>query len=212
MTKETTQTTYAKRFDFRRHWKRKIVPLLNDPGVVKTLTFGLQLHVPEYREGDPPWEYGRGPWNGQRARRGCLSWYQPWGRCHWIAPFCWALGRKMFPDLEWGFITGDLHTVVIGWRDDWENPEWVMDILLFKDKTADESLAFVKSREWTLCRSLAQYLASFSNEANAVLPILQSTLAQAGIEVLTNGSSEPVGRELQSDLAGTGSTTVGDRV
>jgi hypothetical protein len=71
------------------------------------------------------------------------------------------LGRRLFPELEWGFMTSDLHTVVIGWSDDWHNPEWVMDILLFKKKTADESLAFAKSDGWRFYRSLERYAASF---------------------------------------------------
>lgn len=150
-----------KQFDFGRHWRRKIVPHLDNPGVTFALMIGLKLFNPQYVPGDPPWECGRGPFNGQRARRGCLSWYQPWGGCHYIAPFCWALGRKLFPRHEWGFITCDLHTVVIGWTDDWQRPEWVMDIVLFKEKTAEESLAFAKSNDWKFYRSFAEYVASF---------------------------------------------------
>jgi hypothetical protein len=36
-----------------------------------------------------------------------------------------------------------------------------MDILLFKKKTADESLAFAKSDGWRFYRSLERYAASF---------------------------------------------------
>jgi hypothetical protein len=102
-----------------------------------------------YEDGDPPWLLGRGPLNGQRARFGCLSWYQPWGRCHHIAPFCWALGPKIYPGLNWGFLCGELHTVVIGFEEDWQKPQWVMDILLFKEKMAQQSIDFVKSRDWS---------------------------------------------------------------
>lgn len=148
-------------FDFSRNWKRRVAPLLDDQDVVKALTFGLKLYDKTYHEGDPPWQCGRGPLNGQIARQGCLSWYQPWGRCHYIAPFCWALGKRLFPEREWGFITSDCHTVVIGWADKWEEPEWVMDILLFKEKTAEESLVFAKAHGWKFYRSLARYATSF---------------------------------------------------
>lgn len=190
-TVKATSST-AKQFDFARHWKKKIVPLLDCRDVVAALTLGLKLDDPNYNEGDPPWEYGRGPLNGQRAKRGCLSWYQPWGRCHYIAPFCWALGKRLFPGQEWGFITSDWHTVVIGWDYDWENPEWVMDILLFKDKTAEESLAFVKSQEWALHRSLAEYFASFFSDTKAAL----ETLCRLDTMFTTNGSASgcPRGR------------------
>ena len=50
-------------FNFARHWKSKIV---------------LHLDDIDYRKADPPWLCGRGQWNGQRVREGCLSCYQPW--------------------------------------------------------------------------------------------------------------------------------------
>ena len=120
---QTASPSKPKQFDFARHWKAKIAPHLDDPDVVLALTFGMKLCDTNYRPGDPPWSCGRGPTNGQRAKKGCLSWYQPWGRCHYIAPFCWALGKKLFPELNWGFISSDLHTVVGGWSTDWEKPE-----------------------------------------------------------------------------------------
>jgi hypothetical protein len=134
---------------------------LEKPAVVMALNLGMGLQGDDYKPGDPPWEHGRGTLNGQRAKEGCLSWYQPWGRCHYIAPFSWAIGRELFPDLNWGFITSDPHTVAIGYRDDWRQPEWVMDILLFRKKTADESLAFAQSQGWKFYRSLSRFAASF---------------------------------------------------
>jgi len=163
--------TSAKQFNFARHWRKKIAPVLADPTVMRALTVGMKLHDIHYEEGDPPWRFGRGPWNGQRARQGCLSWYQPWGRCHHIAPFCWALGRKLYPELNWGFITGDYHTVVVGWLGDWREPQWVMDILLFRDKTADESLEFARSKEWSFYPSLGRYAASFCDNPESAFEI-----------------------------------------
>lgn len=159
--KRQTKSAKPKQFNFARHWKNKIVPHLDDPGVVGALTLGLKLYDIDFDEGDPPWLCGRGQWNGQRVKEGCLSWYQPWGRCHNIAPFSWALGQKIYPNLKWGFASGEWHTVVIGWSEDWERPEWVMDILLFREKSAEESLDFVKQREWKFHDSLSRYAASF---------------------------------------------------
>lgn len=168
----TTSAT-TKQFDFSRHWRRKVAPLLDCPDVALALTLGLKLYDPSYEHGDPPWEYGRGPINGQRAKEGCLSWYQPWGRCHYIAPFCWAVGRRLLPELEWGFLTSHWHSVVIGWDNDWRNPRWVLDILLFRDHTAEASVAFVKSQPWAVHRTLREYLASFSTEREAVMELLR---------------------------------------
>jgi hypothetical protein len=117
-----------------------------------------------YKPGDPPWLFGRGPLNGQRAKNGCLSWYQPWGCCHYIAPFSWAIGKELYPALKWGFITSDKHTVAIGYKDKWERPEWVLDILLFRKKTAQESLNFAQDQGWRFYRSLGRYMASFFND------------------------------------------------
>jgi hypothetical protein len=175
-------SSFPKQFNFARHWKKKIAPLLNDLGVRALLMFGLVQYDPNYRDGHPPWRCGRGPWNGQRAREGCLSWYQPWGRCHFIAPFSWALARKLFPDLQWGFVTGDYHTVVIGWKDGWENPLWVMDILLFREKTAQQSLQFARAKRWTFCPSMAEYVASFCHNSEAAVRIYRDVV-EASLEV-----------------------------
>ena len=130
-----------RQFDFARNWRKRVSPHLDRPDVVRALHLGMGLLDIRYQPGDPPWLLGRGPLNGQRARAGGLSWYQPWGRCHHIAPFKWAIAQALFPDLKWGFVSSDKHTVVVGYRDDWMQPELVMDILLFRKLTAEESLA-----------------------------------------------------------------------
>lgn len=161
-----------KQFNFARHWRQRIAPHLADPQVVTALTLGMYLLDPTYSEGDPPWLIGRGPVNGQRVRRGCLSWYQPWGRCHHIAPFSWAIGIKLYPDLNWGFVSGELHTVAVGYIDDWKHPLWVMDILLFREMTAEESLDLVMQRAWQFCDSLPRYAATFSDDPEAAYEVL----------------------------------------
>lgn len=158
-----------KQFDFSANWRRKVFEHLDDSEVARCLTLGMKLLDINYEVGDPPWLLGRGPLNGQRARCGCLSWYQPWGRCHHIAPFCWALGQRSYPSLNWGFLSGELHTVVIGFEENWQEPDWVMDILLFKEKTAQQSIDFVKSRDWRFYDSLREYVATFFVEPQAVL-------------------------------------------
>jgi hypothetical protein len=148
-------------FDFARNWRKQIARLLDQPAVVRALTLGMGLQGDDYKPGNPPWLHGRGPLNGQRAKKGSLSWYQPWGRCHYIAPFSWAIGRALYPDLAWGFITSDAHTVAIGYHENWRQPEWIMDILLFRQKSAQESLDLAQSHGWKFYRSLSLFAASF---------------------------------------------------
>jgi len=158
---QPSKTLKPKKFNFSRQWKSKIVPHLDDPDVETALTLGLKLRDINYSEGDPPWLCGRGILNGQEATKGSLSWYQPWGRAHHIAPFCWALGQKLYPELKWGFVSGDKDTVVAGWSEDHERPVWVMDILRFRERSAQESLDVAKQPNGKYYESLARYVSSF---------------------------------------------------
>ena len=160
-----------RRFNFSRRWRTQIAPLLDDPDVIALLTFGMKLLTPDYEEGDPPHLFGRP--EGQRPREGCLSWYQPRGRCHYIAPFCWAIGRKLYSDLNWGFVSGKFHTVVVGYDGDWREPKWLMDILLFQTKTPEESLELVKMKEWKFHATLPEYLASFCSNPDRAMKIFK---------------------------------------
>lgn len=176
-------TASTQQFDFEGQWQRAIVRHLDDPMVITALTLGLILHDPNYTADTPPWLVGRGPLNGQQADSGSLSWYQPWGRCHHIAPFSWALGRKLYPELEWGFINGPYHTVVIGYRDgEWKQPELVMDILLFQEMTARESLALAQSQEWQFYPDLMEYAASFCSNPEFGM----AALSETGVSKLFN--------------------------
>lgn len=159
-----------KQFNFSRQWRRRITPLLNDEFVASALTTGLWLDDSQYEPGTPPWKCGRGQWNGQRAKPGSLSWFQPWGRCHAIAPFSWAVGIRLFPNLEWGFITSDHHTVAIGFESDWHHPSMVMDILLFRDSTAQRSLDFAMGPNWRFCENLGDYASCFLEGVDLVTP------------------------------------------
>src|SRR6185295_15084018 len=92
---ERKKETKVRQLSFSRLWP-KIVPYLGNLDVRCALEFGLFTENKNYLPGDPPWLEGRGPINGQRAKPGKLSWYQPWGRCHSIAPFAWAISKKLY--------------------------------------------------------------------------------------------------------------------
>lgn len=125
-------------FNWRRHWKNKVAPHLDEELVQASLDLGMMLLDDNWLRGDPPYLLGREP--GRRSVPGKLSWYQPCGCCHWIAFFSMAIGVLNYPTLDWRFVGGDLHTVPVGYGPDGK-PVVVMDILLFEGMTAEESLA-----------------------------------------------------------------------
>ena len=126
-------------FNWRRQWKRRVAPHLSHDLVQLSLDIGMMLLDEAWKRGDPPCFLGRT--EGRRVHPGKLSWYRPFGRCHWIAFFSMAIGVLNYPSLDWRFISGDLHTVPIGYDAD-GNPRVVMDILCFDTQTAEESIAF----------------------------------------------------------------------
>ncbi len=130
-------------FNFRRLWRRKVEPHLPSPIVQGALDLGMSLLDRQWKTGDPPHALGRLGFTptGRKRRvvRGKLSWYQPLGRCHWIVFFTYVLGHLIHPHLRWDIVTGDLHTVAVGF-DGNGDPEVVMDILLFHEISAEESL------------------------------------------------------------------------
>ena len=130
-------------FNWRRHWKKKVAPHLAEELVQASLDLGMMLLDPHWRRGDPPYLLGREPW--RRAFPGKLSWYRPWGCCHWIAFFSMAIGVLNYPRLDWRFVGGDLHTVPVGYGLD-GHPKVVMDILLFEGMTAEESLVLATKK------------------------------------------------------------------
>lgn len=104
---------------------------------------------------------------------GKLSWYQPFGRCHFIAFFSMAIGVLNYPSLEWRFISGDLHTVPVGFDDD-KNPRVVMDILLFDMNTAEESIAFAM-KEVDCAPEAKGWNEAFQAFCDVVVPRLRDT-------------------------------------
>ena len=106
-------------------------PHLENPIVQFALDLGMKLCNPKWQSGDPPYLIGR--IEPGRIVKGKLSWYQPFGRCHHISYFSMAIGAAIYPELTWRFVSGDLHTVPVGY-DDEGNPKVVMDILLFDSR------------------------------------------------------------------------------
>ncbi len=126
-------------FDWSRNWRKRVEPYLDIPLVRGSVEMGMKTFDPKWTWDDGPHAIGRGSLNGQRVRENKLSWYQPWGRCHWISFFACAIGVLNYPIFDWHFLSGHCHTVVVG---SWNGEHRVvMDILNFKSMTADESIA-----------------------------------------------------------------------
>ena len=124
-------------FNWRRHWSKKVVPYLHEKLVQASLDLGMTILDPAWKHGDGPCDYGA--CDGNRIVKGELSWYQPLNRCHYIAFFSMAIGVLNYPNLDWRFVSGDVHTVRVGYGPDGK-PRVVMDILLFDHFTAEESI------------------------------------------------------------------------
>ena len=127
-------------FNWRRNWSRRVAPHLDHELVQASLELGMMMLDPNWQRGDPPFVLGAIPCDRTRVVPGKLSWYQVWSRCHWIAFFSMAIGVLNYPELDWRFVSGDLHTVPVGYGPD-GSPKVVMDILLFDSMTAQESIA-----------------------------------------------------------------------
>jgi hypothetical protein len=136
----------------------------------------MHMVDPKWAPGDPPYRLGDdGP---ARAKKGTLAWYQPCRQCHAIAFFAMAIGVINYPKLRWKFVSGRCHTVPVGY-DEKGQARVVMDILLFEDMTADESIRFAVFKK----HSAGQRL--FTGFATKVVPAIRETLA----------SKEPVSDE-----------------
>lgn len=132
-------------FDWRRHWKKRVEPLLGNPLVQGALNLGMSMLDPEWKAGDPPHLLGRLDPVGGRIVKGKLSWYRPHGRCHWIVFFSYTIGLLTYPHLRWEIVSGDLHTIAVGYDADGD-PEMIMDILLFDHMTGEESIRHAEKK------------------------------------------------------------------
>ena len=110
---------------------------------------GMELLNPNWKDDDPPYELSDVFCNCgsektcrlKTAKPGSLRWYQARHCCHWIAPFSMAIGILNYPHLDWRFVTGERHTVPVGFNNDGE-PIVVMDILCFDVLNAQTSISF----------------------------------------------------------------------
>ena len=133
-------------FNWKRQWEKKVDTALVNPIVQLALDIGMTLHDPKWQPGSAPYLIGR---TGEgRIVEGKLSWYQPLGCCHHISYFALAIGVANYPDLTWRRVSGRFHTVPVGY-DAHNKPRVVMDILLFADMSAEESIAFAESNPMT---------------------------------------------------------------
>jgi hypothetical protein len=128
-------------FNWRQDWSKKVVPYLHKPLVQASLNFGMRLLDRNWKPGDAPCDYGA--IGSDRTVKGKLSWYQPLNRSHSIAFFSMAIGVLNYPELDWKFVSGDLHTVPVGYDPSGE-ARVVMDILLFDGLSAEQSLAHTR--------------------------------------------------------------------
>jgi hypothetical protein len=128
-------------FNWRRHWSKKVAPYLNEELVQFSLDAGMMTYDPDWKRGDAPYVVGAIGFN--RIVKGKLSWYQPLNRCHHIAFFSMAIGVLNYPELDWRFVTGERHTVPVGY-DAENNPRVVMDTLVFELHDAEKSIALAQ--------------------------------------------------------------------
>jgi hypothetical protein len=165
-------------FNWRRHWKKRVEPHLKHDLVQASLDLGMMMLDDNWQRGDPPYLMGREP--GRRAVPGKLSWYRPWGRCHWIAFFSMAIGVLNYPDLDWRFVGGDLHTFPVGYGPDGK-PKVVMDILLFDQMTGAQSIAFTERKP--VCRIMGakasrQWTTLYALFVKRLVPLLRAAASQ----------------------------------
>jgi len=154
-------------FDWRKHWEKKVKPHLKNPFVDFALDLGLKMAEPTWKPGDPPYQAGR-DWP-KRPKESRLSWYQPFGQCHGISFFAMVIGVINYPKLRWKFVSGRCHTVPVGYDENGQ-ARVVMDILLFEDMTADESIRFA-----CLKKHSAKQI-QFTGFATKVVPAIRKTL------------------------------------
>src|SRR4051794_2051642 len=105
-------------FNWRRHWKKKVVPLLQHELVQEALDLGMGFGEENWKRGDAPHKVGTISDRVRPILPGTLAWYQPFHCCHFIAFFSMAIGAFLYPELDWRFLSGDCHTIPVGYGAD----------------------------------------------------------------------------------------------
>jgi hypothetical protein len=157
-------------YDWRGHWKKKVEPHLGNHLVQACLDFGMTQLDRTWKHGDAP--YLLGTVGSGRIIKGTLSWYQPLHRCHWISFFSMAIGVINYPELRWKMLSGDIHTVPVGY-DANGAAQVVMDLLLFDSMTAEQSMA--RATKSLGREPSAQWEMAFKAMEETVVPIIQAT-------------------------------------
>ena len=137
---ETAPTTPIQ-FDWRKHWDKKVKPHLHNPFVEFALDLGLNMAEPTWNPGDPPYRAGR-DWP-RRPREGRAVLVSAWRQVSRNLILCDGDRRDQYPELDWKFISGRFHTVVVGY-DHRGHAQVVLDILWFDESTAEESIEFAQ--------------------------------------------------------------------
>jgi len=153
-------------FNLRRYWSKKVKPYLFDEKVQHALNCGMEELMESWRydakltdkdlenadectkqrftwtPGSPPylktssdyWLFHRTP------KEHSVGWYQCLHACHWICYFCFELGRKIYPNLDWEIVSGRRHSVAVGFK--YDQPYMIFDILNFESMSAQNILDF----------------------------------------------------------------------
>lgn len=68
--------------------------------------------------------------------------YRALSRCHHLSPFCYEIGKKLFPELEWFILVSPAHSNAIGIKDG--KISMIMDLLWGEmHKNPEELIAFM---------------------------------------------------------------------
>jgi hypothetical protein len=154
-------------FNFRRHWSKKVKPHLFDEKVQYALNIGMEElmdiwrfdakikteeefeALDEYMKQRFTWTPGNPPYlktssdywlNFRTPKKHSVDWYRPMQCCHWICFFCFELGRKIYPKLDWEILQGKRHSVAVGFK--YNQPYMIFDILNFEQMSAQNILDF----------------------------------------------------------------------
>lgn len=185
-----TEPSLPIQFDWRKHWNKTVKPHLQNPFVQFALDRGMVMYDPQWKSGDTP--YLVGAIGGNRSpRKGTLGWYQPLARCHFIAFFSLVIGVINYPELDWKFVSGRLHTVPVGY-DQAGNPQVVMDILLFDTMTAQESIAYAQQ--------VADDPSPYTTAWKGNFHCFETEIAAGIRESLANRENRPISYYLQKTL------------
>jgi len=134
--------------EFGAKWPHIRQTILQCPDVQAALFFGMWHQHNEYLWNHPPYRLGIIRQDRPEPKPHELSWYQPFGKCHSIVPFAWAIDRHLYQLLDWAFMTSDRHSIAIGSTGD--EMAMVADILCFDIQSAEESIRYTEELPYSV--------------------------------------------------------------